>query len=134
MNSGNGMGPRGVITMGGLPEGTPTGGCKLGTGGGGSVGLSWGLGVGILAEEEEDGEQTAAVSEGEAAEEVVRTTAEVAEGPPGEGAVRRRSANGVPQDSGVSSCTPPLHSSLLSPLAPCPGLHSAPGSAAWVSL
>lgn len=98
------------------------------------MGLSWGLGVGILAEEEEDGEQTAAVSEGEVAEEVERAKAEVVEGPPGDGALRRRSVNGVPQDSGVSSCTPPLHSSLLSPPAPCPGLHSAPGSAAWVSL
>lgn len=98
------------------------------------MGLSWGLGVGILAEEEEDGEQTAAVSEGEVAEEVERAKAEVVEGPPGDGALRRRSVNGVPQDSGVSSCTPPLQSSLLSPPAPCPGLHSAPGSAAWVSL
>lgn len=128
------MGPRGVITMGGLPEGTPTGGCKEGTGGGGSVGLSWGLGVGILAEEEEDGEQTAAVSEGEVAEEVEGAKAEVEDGPPGEGAFRRRSDKGVPQDSGVSSCTPPLHSGLPSPAMPCPGLHSAPGRAAWVSL
>lgn len=127
------MGPRGVITMGGLPGGTPTGGCKVGMGGGGSVGLSCGLGVGILAEEE-DGEQTAAVSEGEVAEEVERAKAEVVEGPPGEGALRRRSVSGVPQDSGVRSCTPPLQSILLSPPAPCPGLHSAPGSAAWVSL
>lgn len=39
MKRGRGMGPLGVITMGGLPEGTPTGGCK-GTDGGGSVGLS----------------------------------------------------------------------------------------------
>lgn len=128
------MGPRGVITMGGLPEGIPTGGCKEGTGGGGSVGLSWGLGVGILADEEEEGEQTAGVSEGEFAEELEGANAEVVEGPPGEGALRRRSDNGVPHDSGVSSCTPPLHSSLPSPPAPCPGLHSAPGSAAWVSL
>lgn len=128
------MGPRGVITMGGLPGGTPTGGCKVGTGGWGRVGLSWGLGVGILAEEEEDGEQTAAVSEGEVAEEVEGAKAEVVEGPPGEGTLRRRSVNGVPQDSGVSSCTPPLHSNLPSPPGPCPGLHSAPGSAAWVSL
>lgn len=127
------MGPLGVITMGGLPEGTPTGGCKVGTGGGGSVGLSWGLGVGILAEEE-DGEHTAAASEGEVAEEVQGAKAELAEGPPGEGALRRRSVNGVPQDSGVSSCTPPLHSGFPSPPGPCPGLHSAPGSAAWVSL
>lgn len=128
------MGPRGVITMGGLPGGTPTGGCKAETGGGGSVGLSWGLGVGILAEEEEDGEQTAAVSEGEVAEEVQGAKAELEEGPPGEGALRRRSVNGVPQDSGVSSCTPPLHSGFPSPPGPCPGLHSAPGRAAWVSL
>lgn len=128
------MGPRGVITMGGLPEGIPTGGCKEGTGGGGSVGLSWGLGVGILADDEEEGEQTAGVSEGEFAEELEGANAEVVEGPPGEGALRRRSDNGVPHDSGVSSCTPPLHSSLPSPPAPCPGLHSAPGSAAWVSL
>ncbi len=128
------MGPRGVITIGGLPEVTPTGGCKVGTGGGGSVGLSWGLGVGILAEEDADGEQTAAVSEGELAEEVQGAKAEVVEGPPGEGALRRRSVKGVPHDSGVSSCTPPPHSSLPSPPAPCPGLHSAPGSAAWVSL
>lgn len=97
------MGPRGVITMGGLPEGTPTGGCKVGTGGGGSVGLSCGLGVGILAEEDEDGEQTAALSEGEVTEEVEEANAEVVEGPPGDGALRRRSVNGVPQDSGVSS-------------------------------
>lgn len=96
------------------------------------MGLSWGLGVGILAEEEEDGEQWAAVSEGEVAEEVQGANAE--EGPPGEGALRRRSVNGVPQDSGVSSCTPPLHSILPSPPIPCPGLHSPPGSAAWVSL
>lgn len=128
------MGPRGVITMGGLPEGIPTGGCKEGTGGGGSVGLSWGLGVGILADDEEEGEQTAGVSEGEFAEELEGANAEVVEGPPGEGALRRRSDNGVPHDSGVSSCTPPLHSSLPSPPTPCPGLHSAPGSAAWVSL
>lgn len=128
------MGPRGVITMGGLPEGTPTGGCKVGTGGGGSVGLSWGLGVGILAEEEEDGEHTAVGSEGEVAEEVQGAKAEEMEGPPGEGALRRRSVNGVPQDSGVSSCTPPLHSGLPSPPGPCPGLHNAPGSAACVSL
>lgn len=127
------MGPRGVITIGGLPEGTPTGGCKVGTGGGGSVGLSCGLGVGILAEEE-DGEQTAPVSEGEVAEEVEGAKAPVVEGPPGDGALRRRSVSGVPQDSGVSSCTPPLHSGLPSPPAPCPGLHSAPGRAAWVSL
>lgn len=127
------MGPRGVITIGGLPEGTPTGGCKAGRGGGGSVGLSWGLGVGILTEEEEDGEQTATVSEGEVAEEVEGVKAEQAEGPPGEGALRRSSVNGVPHDSGVSNCTPP-HSSLVSPPAPCPGLHNAPGSAAWVSL
>lgn len=73
------MGPRGVITMGGLPEGTPTGGCKEGIGGGGSVGLSWGLGVGILAEVEEDGEQTAAVSEGEVAEAVEGAKVEVLE-------------------------------------------------------
>lgn len=129
------MGPLGVITMGGLPEGTPTGGCKAGTGGGGSVGLSWGLGVGILAEEDEDGEHTAAVSDGEVAEELEGAKAEVADGPPGEGALRRRSVNGVPQDSGVRSWTPaPLHSSLLSPPGPWPALHSAPGSAAWVSL
>lgn len=82
MNRGRGIGPRGVITIGGLPEGTPTGGCKVGTGGGGSVGLSWGLGVGILAEE--DGEQMPAVSEGEVAEEVEGAKAEVADGPPGE--------------------------------------------------
>lgn len=128
------MGPRGVITMGGLPEGTPTGGCKVGTGGGASVGLSWGLGVGILAEEEEDGEQTAAVSDGEGAEELDGAMAEEPEGPPGEGAFRRRSVRGVPQDSGVSSCTPPPQSSLPSPPGPCPVLHSAPGSAACVSL
>lgn len=90
--------------------------------------------MGILAEEEEDGEHTAAVSEGEVAEEVDGAIAEVVDGPPGEGALRRRSVNGVPQDSGVRSCTPPLHSSLPSPPGPCPGLHSAPGSAAWVSL
>lgn len=89
--------------------------------------------MGILAEEEEDGEQTAA-SEGEVAEEVHGARAQVEEGPPGEGALRRRSVNGVPQDSGVSSCTPPLQSALPSPPGPCPGLHSAPGSAAWVSL
>lgn len=127
------MGPRGVITMGGLPEGTPTGGCKLGRGGGGRVGLSWGLGVGILSEEEEDGEQTATVSEGDVVEEVEGVIAVQEEGPPGDGALRRSSVNGVPQDSGVSNCTP-LHSILESPPAPCPGLHSAPGSAAWVSL
>ena len=98
------------------------------------MGLSWGLGVGILDEEEEEGEQTAAVSEGEAAEEVEGASAEVLLGPPGEGALRRKSVNGVPQDSGVSSWTPPLHSILPSPPAPCPGLHNAPGSAAWVSL
>lgn len=90
--------------------------------------------MGILTEEEEDGEQTAAVSEGEAAEDVEGAKTEVAEGPPGEGALRRRSVSGVPQDSGVSSCTPGLHSGLPSPPAPCPGLHSAPGRAAWVSL
>lgn len=128
------MGPRGVITMGGLPGGTPTDGCKVGTGGGGSVGLSCGLGVGILAEDEDDGEQTAAVSEGDVAEDVESGKADAQEGPPGEGALRRRSVKGVPQDSGVSSCTPPLHSGLPSPLAPCPGLHNAPGRAAWVSL
>lgn len=133
MNKGRGMGPRGVITMGGLPGGTPTGGCKEGRGGGGSVGLSWGLGVGILAEEDE-GEQMAAVSEGDVADEVDGARAEAHEGPPGEGILRRRSATGDPQDSGVSSCTPPPQSSLLSPPGPCPGLHSAPGSAAWVSL
>lgn len=127
------MGPRGVITIGGLPEGMPTGGCNVGRGGG-RVGLSWGLGVGILPEVEEEGEHTTAVSEGEAAEEVEVAKAEVLEGPPGEGALRLISDNGVPQDSGVSSCTPPLHSGLLSPPAPCPGLHSAPGRAAWVSL
>lgn len=128
------MGPRCVITIGGLPGGTPTGGCKVGTGGGGREGLSCNLGVGILAEDEEDGEQTAAISEGEVAEDVEGAKAEAVDGPPGEGALRRRSVNGVPQDSGVSNCTPPLQSSLLSPPAPCPGLHSAPGSAAWVSL
>lgn len=127
------MGPRGVITMGGLPAGTPTGGCKVGRGGGGSAGLSWGLGVGILTEEEEDGEHTATVSEGEVAEEVEGVKAEQEEGPPGEGALRRSSANGVPQDSGVSNCIP-LHSNLVSPPVPCPGLHRAAGSAAWVSL
>lgn len=127
------MGPRGVITMGGFPEGTPTGGCKLGRGGGGREGLSWGLGVGILTEEEEDGEQTATVSEGDVVEEVEGVIAEQEEGPPGDGALRRSSVNGVPQDSGVSNWTP-LHSILESPPDPCPGLHSAPGSAAWVSL
>lgn len=88
--------------------------------------------MGILAEEEEGGEQTA--SEGEAAEEVAGAKAELLEGPPGEGALRRRSVNGVPQDSGVSSCTPPLHSGLPSPPVPCTGLQSAPGNAACVSL
>lgn len=94
------------------------------------MGLSWGLGVGILAEEEEDGEQTAAVSEGEVAEEVEGAKAELVEGPPGEGALRRRSVSGDPQDSGVSSCTPPPHSSFPSPPTACPGLHRAAGSAA----
>lgn len=126
------MGPRGVITIGGLPGGTPTGGCREESGGGGSVGLSWGLGVVILAEDE--GEQMAAVSEGEVADEVDGARAEAQDGPPGEGILRRKSATGDPQDSGVSSCTPPPQSSLLSPPDPCPGLHSAPGSAAWVSL
>lgn len=97
------MGPLGVITMGGLPEGTPTGGCKLGTGGGTSAELSWGLGVGILAEVEDEGEQTPPVSGGEGAEEVEGPKAEILEGPPGEGGLRRRSVNGAPQDSGVSS-------------------------------
>lgn len=50
------------------------------------MGLSWGLGVGILAEEDKDGEQWVAVSEGEAAEDVEGANAEVVEGPPGEGA------------------------------------------------
>lgn len=90
--------------------------------------------MGILAEEEDDGEQTAAVSEGDVAEDVVAAKAEGPEGPPGEGALRRRSVTGDPQDSGVRSCMPPPHSSLPSPPGPCPGLHSAPGSAAWVSL
>lgn len=121
------MGPRDVITIGGLPEGTPTGGCKVEMGGACIEELSCGLGVGIFAEEEEEGEQTATESGGEVAEEVV-------EGPQGEGALRRRSAKGVPQDSGVSSCTAPPQSDLPSPPGPCPGLHSAPGSAAWVSL
>lgn len=126
------MGPRGVITMGGLPGGTPTGGCKVGTGGWERVGLSWGRGVGILTEE--GGEQTAALSEGEVAEEVDGAKADGREGPPGDEALRRRSVKGVPQDSGVSSCTPPLQSGFPSPPAPCPGLHSAPGRAACVSL
>lgn len=127
------MGPRGVITMGGLPEGTPTGGCRLGRGGGGSVGLSWGLGVGILAEEEDDGEHTATASEGGVAEEVEGVRAEQEDGPPGEGALRRSSASGAPQDSGVSSCSP-LHSNLASAAGAWPGAQSAAGSAACVSL
>ena len=90
--------------------------------------------MGILAELDKEGEQTAAVSEGEVAEEVEGATAEVLECAPGEGALRRRSVNGVPQDSGVSSCIPPPQSGLPSPPAMCPGLHSAPGKAAWVSL
>lgn len=127
------MGPLGVITMGGLPEGTPTGGCKFGTGGGTSAELSWGLGVRILAEVE-DGEQTPAMSGGEGAEEIEGAKAEILEGPPGDGGLLRMSVNGAPQDSGVSSCTPPPQSGLLSPPAACAGLHSAPGREACVSL
>lgn len=86
---------------------------------GGSVGLSWGRGVGILAkDEEEDGEQR--TSEDDVTDEV--QGAEEMGGPPGEGALRRMSGIGVPQDSGVSSCTPPMHSALPSPPTPCPGL------------
>ena len=125
MNNGSGIGPRGVITMGGLPGGTPMAGCMVGTGGGGKEGLSWGRGVGFLAEE---GEQTAPLSEGEAALEL--EWAIMDEGPPpGDGALCRRSVKGVPQDSGVRSCTPVPPSILLSP-RPCPGLHNPPGSAA----
>lgn len=127
------MGPRGVMTIGGLPEGTPIGGCRAGTGGGARVGLSCGLGVGILAEEE-DGEQTALLSEGEVTEEVVVPRIEELGGPPGDGAFLLRSDRGEPQDSGVSSCIPPPQSALLSPTEGCPGLHSPPGSAACVSL
>lgn len=93
------------------------------------MGLSWGLGVGILTEEEEDGEHTATASEGEVADDVEGVRAEQEEGPPGEGALRRSSANGVPHDSGVSNWSPP-QSNLASP----PALHRAAGSAAWVSL
>lgn len=127
------MGPLGVMTIGGLPEGTPTGGCRVGMGGGARVWLSCGLGVGILAEED-DGEQTALLSEGEVTEEVVGPRAEALDAAPGDGAFRRRSVNGDPQDSGVSSCTPPPHSAFPSPPEPCPGLHRPPGSAACVSL
>lgn len=123
MKKGRGTGPRGVITIGGLPKGTPMGECREGCGGGGKVGLSWGLGVGFL----EEGEQTVPVSEGEAAVELEGTGTEGFA--PGEGALRRKSPKGVPQESGVKSCNPVLLSDLPS-TGPCPGLHRPPGSAA----
>ena len=107
--------------MGGLPDETPMGPWRPWWGGG-RVGLSWGRGVGTLAEAEDEGEQRPPGSEGELVEDVEGARAELVAGPPGEGALRRRSVIGAPQDSGVSICTPPLHSALPSQEAPWPGL------------
>lgn len=125
MNKGSGTGPRGVITMGGLPGGTPMEWCMVGIGGGGKVGLSWDLGVGFLAEE---GEQMVPLSDGEVAVELEGASTELV-GPPGDGALRRMSVMGAPQDSGVRSCIPAPPSDLPS-TGPCPALHKPPGSAA----
>lgn len=156
MNKGSGTGPRWVITMGGLPGGTPRDGCRPGGtgwggrgGGGGPVALAScdGLGVGIFTddadEDDEDDaeEQTAWCSDGDPDADP-DGPADV--GPPGDGALRRSSLSGVLQDSGVRSCTPPAPPgppapppSPLPPSGPGPrggGLHRPPGRAACVSL
>lgn len=141
MNRGRGTGPRGVITIGGLPGGTPRDGWRPGTGGGGgggTEGLSWGgRGVGFFAEDEDEEdeddaeEHTALCSDGEPDVEMDGPAVDTA--PPGDGALRRNSLRGVLQDSGVRSCTP-VGPSLLPSTAVRGGLHRAPGRAAWVSL
>lgn len=131
-----GTGPRGVITIGGLPGGIPRAGCKPaigGGGGGGNAGLSCGRGVGIFIddddeEDEDEEEHTVPVSDGDPEVDPEGPATVVA--PPGEGALRLRSSfRGALQDSGVRSCIPDALSDFVS-LVGRGGLHKPPGSAA----